>query len=36
MGVATYHLSKELPKEYQGILPDADKLMEVLGTSDNE
>jgi predicted nuclease of restriction endonuclease-like (RecB) superfamily len=31
MGVATYHLSKELPKEYQGILPDADKLREVLG-----
>lgn len=30
MGVATYHLSKELPPEYRGILPDADKLMEML------
>ena len=36
MGVATYHLSKELPKEYQGILPDADKLIEALGDSDDE
>jgi predicted nuclease of restriction endonuclease-like (RecB) superfamily len=36
MGVATYHLSKELPKEYQGILPDADKLIEALGNSDDE
>lgn len=36
MGVATYRLSKELPKEYQGILPDADKLIEVLGNSDDE
>ena len=36
MGVATYLLSKELPKEYQGILPDADKLIEALGNSDDE
>jgi hypothetical protein len=31
MGVATYHIAKELPPEYQGILPDADKLKEALG-----
>jgi predicted nuclease of restriction endonuclease-like (RecB) superfamily len=36
MGVATYRMAKELPKEYQGILPDADKLMEVLGKSEDE
>jgi predicted nuclease of restriction endonuclease-like (RecB) superfamily len=31
MGVATYRMAKELPPEYKGILPDADKLKEVLG-----
>jgi predicted nuclease of restriction endonuclease-like (RecB) superfamily len=31
MGVATYRTAKELPPEYRGILPDADKLKEVLG-----
>jgi hypothetical protein len=31
MGVATYRMAKELPSEYRGILPDADKLREVLG-----
>ncbi|MDR1671706.1 MAG: PDDEXK nuclease domain-containing protein [Alistipes sp.] len=30
MGVATYRMAKELPPEYRGILPDADKLREVL------
>jgi hypothetical protein len=30
MGVATYRMAKELPPEYRGILPDADKLKEVL------
>jgi predicted nuclease of restriction endonuclease-like (RecB) superfamily len=33
MGVATYHLSKELPPEYRGILPDAEKWKELM---DNE
>jgi predicted nuclease of restriction endonuclease-like (RecB) superfamily len=36
MGVATYRMAKELPKEYQGILPDADKLIEALGNSEDE
>lgn len=30
MGVATYRTARELPPEYRGILPEADKLMEVL------
>jgi predicted nuclease of restriction endonuclease-like (RecB) superfamily len=30
MGVATYRTARELPPEYRGILPDADKLMEIL------
>jgi len=31
MGVATYRTSRELPPEYKGILPDAEKLMELMG-----
>ena len=30
MGVATYRTSAELPKEYQGILPDPDELRELM------
>jgi predicted nuclease of restriction endonuclease-like (RecB) superfamily len=31
MGIATYRTSRELPPEYKGILPDAEKLMELMG-----
>jgi hypothetical protein len=30
MGVATYRTARELPPEYKGILPDADKLKELM------
>jgi predicted nuclease of restriction endonuclease-like (RecB) superfamily len=30
MGVATYRTARELPPEYKGILPDAEKLKELL------
>ena len=30
MGVATYRTARELPPEYRGILPDAEKLKEIL------
>jgi predicted nuclease of restriction endonuclease-like (RecB) superfamily len=30
MGVAIYRMARELPPEYQGILPDAEKLKEIL------
>jgi len=30
MGVATYRTTRELPLEYQGILPDAEKLKELM------
>ena len=30
IGVATYRLSRELPPEYKGILPDAEKLKELM------
>jgi predicted nuclease of restriction endonuclease-like (RecB) superfamily len=36
MGVATYNLSKELPPEYRGILPDADRLMKVLESGSDQ
>ncbi len=35
MGVATYRTARELPPEYRGILPEADKLMEVLEADDS-
>ena len=31
MGVATYRTEKELPPEYKGLLPDAEKLKELMG-----
>jgi predicted nuclease of restriction endonuclease-like (RecB) superfamily len=31
MGVATYRTTKELPPEYKGILPDVEKLKELMG-----
>jgi hypothetical protein len=30
IGVATYRTSRELPPEYKGILPDAEKLKELM------
>jgi predicted nuclease of restriction endonuclease-like (RecB) superfamily len=36
MGVATYCTSRELPPEYKGILPDAEKLMELMGGNDEQ
>jgi hypothetical protein len=30
MGVATYRTSRELPSEYKGILPDAERFMELM------
>ena len=30
MGVATYHTARELPPEYKGILPDVEKLKELM------
>jgi hypothetical protein len=30
MGVATYKLSTEVPKEMKGILPDAEKLKKLI------
>jgi hypothetical protein len=30
MGVATYRTARELPPEYKGILPDVEKLKELM------
>jgi hypothetical protein len=30
MGVATYKIAKKLPPEYKNILPDAERLKELL------
>ena len=35
IGVATYRLSRELPPEYKGILPDAEKLKELMEENNN-
>ena len=34
MGVATYLTASELPPEYKGILPSAEKLKELLDSKD--
>lgn len=36
MDVATYHTARELPPEYKGILPDAEKLKELLDNDQSE
>ncbi|MEI3423124.1 MAG: PDDEXK nuclease domain-containing protein [Butyricimonas faecihominis] len=36
MGVATYKLANELPKDYEGILPRADELKKLLEEENND
>ena len=36
MGVATYRIARELPPEYRGILPDAEKLKELMDNDSSE